>query len=264
MEQQQHEAWVDYTRRNDPACPAGLERLMEILSKSVTPRVLCFWTKAPAVVASLYGKLIQDLQKKGTLVLAQVTLNSYYELEPGVKPEYGHLLDFVQLLGGPEYIRARFDPIIPGYTTLKHFKTHLEKITSVGIKYTTLNFLVPTYHDVADRLRKKGVRFYTPSNEKKNEIIAKMAETAQKSGVSVAVCAETAFLAEAIPGVLPAKCADGEWAVNLGVNENFKIRPSRKGCGCMYSTDWGVYPNHKQGYSCRHQCAYCYLIQIRR
>ena len=79
--------WIDFTRRNDPAAPFWVRRLQEQLETQERPDVLCFWTKAPAVIAALYGATIRALQQAGTLVLAQVTDNHYgHVLEPGISP----------------------------------------------------------------------------------------------------------------------------------------------------------------------------------
>lgn len=249
--------WIDYTRRSDPAHPAGVERLKAKLGQEGYPRVFCFWTKAPKNVAVLYRELIAEMKQNGTMVLAQVTLNGYRELEPGIRPEFTALEDLVALLGDHKHVRARFDPIIPGYTTPGHFKRHLQVITEAGIEQTTINFLVPSYKDVGKILRKRKINFHEPIEQEKLDIANRLKEMADKYGVKVAVCAESAEIAKQIPGILRARCADPEWAWNLDVKENFSRRPSRKGCGCVYSDDWGEY-HSRGGYRCPHGCLYCY------
>lgn len=250
--------WIDYTRRSDPGCKAGLNRLKDILTQESYPAVFCFWTKLPDIVASLYKEVVWKMQSSGTLVLAQVTLNGYgSNLEPGAKPEYTELRELVQLLGSPKHVRARFDPIIPGYTTMGHFKRHLEKITSHGIDHTVINFLVPSYKDVGSTLSRKGIKWYEVTDERKTEIVSRMLELAAQYGVRLAVCAETAGLVSKVPGLLPARCSDPTWPMSLGVPINFKKHPSRKNCGCVYSEDWGQYFS-RGGYRCPVRCLYCY------
>ncbi|MCL6478139.1 MAG: DUF1848 domain-containing protein [Peptococcaceae bacterium] len=211
------------------------------------------------------GYSCQPLQRGGlenakprTLVLAQVTVNGYSSvLEPGAKPEYTDLKELIKLLGSPKHVRARFDPIIPGFTTMGHFKRHLKKITSCGINHTTVNFMVPSYKKVGETLNQKGIEWYEATDERKAEILTGMLELATEYGVNIAACAESAGLAKTVPGILPARCADPTWPMNLGVPLSFKKHPSRKNCGCVYSDDWGQYFS-RGGYKCPVQCLYCY------
>ena len=144
-------SWIDFTRRNDPAHPQGLKLLQNNIAQHGYPKVLCFWTKAPDTVARLYHDVIIDMQNHYTLVLAQVTINNYPEMEPGVKPE--PLTSLVNIQGSSiplhrpissDAIRIRFDPIIVGYTTPKHFKQTLNVAVRHSIKRIITNFLVPS------------------------------------------------------------------------------------------------------------------------
>jgi hypothetical protein len=71
-------SWIDYTRRNDPACEAGVDRLRSKLQGNF-PDVFCFWSKAPGKIFTLYSDLIKKMQDNGTVVLAQFTINNYGE-----------------------------------------------------------------------------------------------------------------------------------------------------------------------------------------
>lgn len=251
--------WIDYTRRNDPACVEGLHIFKEKLLHNKRPTVLCFWTKNPKLVGELYGNIIAELRKGGTTVLAQVTINPGYQekMEPGIKEKFWDMGEFIRLLGGPEHIRLRFDPIIKGFTTPAMFQEHCRIAKNWGIKRTTVNFMVPEYKNVGKLLAKQGLAVGSFSKEEKIKILKYLVVTAQKYGLEVAACAETAGFASEVPGLIPAKCADPDWAKALGAEGQFKGHPSRKGCGCCYSDDWGVYHN-SGGYRCPHQCLYCY------
>lgn len=252
-------AWVDFTRRNDPACPEALEFLKKTLQEK-KPGVFCFWTKAPNVVAKLYSDVVKQMRSEGVLVLCQTTLNRGYGiLEPGVCPEYQELGELIELLGGPQYVRARFDPIIFGYTTPSMFEEHCRFISSCGVGYTVVNFYVPHYKDTAERLMTRGVKLnLNPTWEQQDRCLKTIAEIARSYHVRVAVCAETASCAFRY-GLLPARCSDPEWATSLRpeLMGAFKKHPSRKGCGCVYSEDWGIYRN-QGGWQCPHRCLYCY------
>lgn len=252
-------AWVDFTRRNDPACPEALEYLKKTL-QAKKPGVFCFWTKAPDVVANLYADVIRQMRSEGVLVLCQATINRGYKLlEPGVHTEYQELGKLIELLGGPQYVRARFDPVIFGYTAPSMFEEHCRFISSYGVDYTVVNFYVPHYKHTAEYMRARGIKFDpNPSWDQQDNCLATVAEIAHAYGVRVAVCAETVAWAGRY-GLLPARCSDPTWAVTLrpDLAGAFQKHPSRKGCGCVYSEDWGIYRN-QGGWRCPHQCLYCY------
>ncbi|MDN5348113.1 MAG: hypothetical protein PWP65_1677 [Clostridia bacterium] len=250
-------SWVDFTRRNDPAHPAGAALLEEKLKKHGPPRVLCFWTKAPARVSHIYAPVIASLRQNGTLVLAQVTLNNYREMEPGIKDADRELGPLVEILGGPEHIRLRFDPIVDGYTRPEHFQKTVEVARKYGIRRIITNFLVPEYKGVGNLLAQKGFQINKPSRQRKIEILAGFLKMA--GDIELAVCAESKDLILELPRLKKAACSDAEWAISLRpeLEGMFSPRPSRPGCGCCYAADWGLYKNWG-GYTCPHQCLYCY------
>ena len=255
--------WIDFSRRNDPACPAGVVLFKEMLAKTAKlPDVICFWTKNPGRVAALYGEVVTELRAKGVTFLAQVTMNPYYDLlEPGA-PRAGDDVQAVyslnllsDLLGGPNHIRLRFDPIIKGFTTLRMFSQHCFIARLARINHTAVNFLVPEYKDVGQALIRLGIPAEGFSNQDKEDVLDKLYQHAQGFGIDLAVCAESSRFATA--GILRARCADPDWVRAVGVQASFTTRPSRPGCGCCYSADWGEYRS-KGGYVCPHQCVYCY------
>ncbi len=250
--------WIDFTRRSDPAQPYYQRRLVDQLQKHGYPQVLCFWTKAPAEVARLYGDLSAQLREHGTLVLAQVTHNpGYYQLEPGVTDRRRDLSSLVELLG-PAAVRLRFDPIIPGFTTPGMFQAAVDAARCFGIRRITVNFLAE-YPGVAERLGRLGIKLRVMNRADKIETLRRLG--AMAGDIEVAGCAElnAAGLVDAVPGLLKSGCADAEWATGLrpDLAGRFKLHASRPGCLCVYSGDWGQYRNWG-GPSCPHQCVYCY------
>jgi len=251
--------WVDYTRRNDPATPYWVGHLTKTLKSRGYPRVLCFWTKAPAAVAELYKDAVKDLRDHGTLVLAQVTYNGYKELEPGITEERSDLAPLVALLG-PECVRLRFDPIIVGYTRPEHFERCLSAAVRFGIKRIAVNFILMHYRKLKGVMEPYKI-IEKPSPEEKVRILKGFVAKAKAVGVELSSCAElnAEKIPERVPGLIQAACADPEWAVSLNPSLKgiFKPRASRDGCLCVYSDDWGSYPS-KGGPKCIHQCIYCY------
>lgn len=251
--------WIDFTRRNDPAAPFWVRRLQEHLETQGRPDVLCFWTKAPAVVANLYQAVIHDLQQAGTLVLAQVTDNHYGRVvEPGILPERAGLQPLVDLLGA-QAVRLRFDPIIPTYTNAAHFQACLDDALRFSIRRITINFIsLKKYKNVPGRLRQVGINPVEISEE--DQAAYARGLLAQAMGrVELAVCAESHRLVRQVPELKTAACADMAWAVgiNPALAGRLKRRPSRSGCGCCYSGDWGIYASRRVP-KCGHGCVYCY------
>jgi len=75
-------------------------------------------------------------------------------------------------------------------------------------------------------------------------------------GMRLSCCAESAGLAEVVPGLHRAACGDGAWFAALSGRDAPPVggRGSRPGCGCLRYFDVGNY-----GYWSRcHRCAYCY------
>jgi len=260
-----YHTWIDYTRKTDPACPAGVKRIGVRINdlyfhEKPFPDVVCFWTKNPAGLAKMYQSLITGMKEQGVVVLAQVTINPGYQplLEPGIKREFWRLDELAELLGSPRHIRARFDPYIPGFTSLEMFERHCDLVSGYGIVRTVTNFVVKKYKDVRAVLKSLGIDGPKLSQQEEVEILAKMIEIAGKYGLELQACAEINQYPELVPGLLSPACSDAEWPKSLGHDLKFKARPSRRGCGCCYSDDWGLYKNETGGWACPHQCVYCY------
>lgn len=255
--------WVDFTRRNDPACEAGAvlleRRLAECRTSGRWPDVLCFWSKNPAFLAARYCSLIREFQGNGTLVLAQITLNPGYQpfLEPGVNPAWWEGLGPLVRLLGEGAVRLRFDPVVKGFTTPAVFHRHLEIARRFGIAHTVANFLIPSYKGVGKLLAARGLPAGEFAEEEVVRILTRLVDMGARCGVRVAACAEWSHLVGTVAGLARASCSDPEWAAAFRPELKLSLRPSRKGCGCCYSDDWGVYRS-RGGYACPHQCLYCY------
>ena len=246
---------IDYSRRTDPACAAGLKLFQKRLRLDKPPAVLHFWTKAPAVLAELYGPIIRQLQAAGSIVCAQVTLNAYDPPLEAVSREMRELGPLVGLLG-KQAVRLRFDPIILGYTTLHHYKQVLAAAERYQLRRITVNFLVPGYEGVGNLLAQYGISAEQGSVQRKIATLQRLRAATPKE-IDLAVCAETAALWQQVPGLTRASCADPAWFKALGLVEEVSGHASRPGCGCLYSADWGKYPT-QGSYICPHKCLYCY------
>lgn len=252
-------SWVDYTRRNDPSQPFFVERLKAQLLKYGYPHVLCFWTKSPHLLATLYKDLIECMQRNDTLVLVQVTYNGYKELE-NVSEKNTDLTSLVSLIGSKN-IRLRFDPIIPGYTTFSQFQNVVGIAEKFGIKRIITNFIVPEYKDVDKVLKETGVNILKITDEIKTKALEQMVDYCIVCNIELSGCAELNAdgITNRVNGLIKAGCADMNWAIELKpeLEGKFKLNSSRKGCLCCYDKDWGLYRSNGAP-ECIHQCKYCY------
>jgi hypothetical protein len=219
---------------------------------------LCFWTKNPGAISTLYGDIVRKLQAKGSTVLVQATVTGYgAPLEPGV-PEVSGMGELVKLIGS-KAIRLRFDPIILGYTKPEHFKKCLYQAQENDIEEIIVNFLVPTYKGVGTLLSNSGIPFKPVTQANVLSTLNKLRDMAP-ANIRIIACAETHNI---VRGVAPswlgaAACADPKWAMRVNPALGTIIgRSSRQGCGCCYSDDYGQYHN-SGGYKCPHGCLYCY------
>ena len=253
--------WVDYTRRNDPCHLFFVTHLQDKLEKHGYPYVLCFWTKSPSMVVSLYKNTIKDMQSNGCLVILQTTINGYTTLEPSIVEKDIQLDELIPLLGGPEYVRFRFDPIIPGYTKIEHYIKILELAKKWGITRITTNFIVPSYKNISSVLKNLGIKSDEAKESEKIDTLKAMVKVAGEYGISIAGCAELNRdgIIDKVPGLIKSGCADLNWAESLRPEYAglFRVQPSRPGCLCCYDDDWGLYRTNGAP-PCPHQCVYCY------
>jgi hypothetical protein len=87
-------------------------------------------------------------------------------------------------------------------------------------------------------------------------VAAELVEIAAAHSLQLAVCAESAALAEQVPGLEPAACGDYGWFVALSGRDPGRVATggSRPGCGCAAYFDVGLYGQRRR---C-HGCLYCY------
>jgi hypothetical protein len=194
----------------------------------------------------------------GSLVLAQPTINPGYKaLEPNINPKMWEMEGLISLLGSPEHIHPRFDPIIAPFTQDEMFEEHCSILHKYKIAQTTVNLCDIYHNDVQYTLTNQGFNVVNLNDTQKTIILSRYKEIADKYNIKIAVCAPSANLSELIPGILPAHCSDIEWARSLGGDTKY-LTPAktRKGCGCYYTNDWGINTSNG-GWKCYYACRYC-------
>jgi hypothetical protein len=179
---------------------------------------------------------------------------------PSYRTTCSQLGDLVEIVGMPERITVRFDPIIYWKegdeicTNLALFEKIAPSLHENGIKKVRLSF-AQWYKKAVRRANKHGFHFIDPSTEKKLEDARFVARVAQEYGLELFSCSQD-FLAE-IPGIRPSLCIDGNFLQQLHPNGEMvstkKDKTQRTECRCTESVDIGSYTQF-----CPHSCLYCY------
>ena len=258
--------YVDVTRRTDPARIGQVwTNLQAVVDACGAPWIVQLWTKDAAGVLTQSGALLHRLLREGTTLAAQVTVNglagtAWEPLSPA-EPFVG-VAELIALSGGPDHVRWRFDPVLPGISRLDTFRRLAGQAAGLGIRHCIVNFVAPPgrYSRVDARLApllpgwSDGIPGYDEAW--RAGAAAGMVQAAREAGLEVAACAESAGLAALVPGLHPAACGDYTWFAALSGRDPGRVplRGSRPGCGCAAYFDVGLYG---QWARC-HRCAYCY------
>jgi len=184
-------------------------------------------------------------------------------IERGV-PDYRTSLlqlgDLVDIVGMPERVTVRFDPIVywkegkDERTNLSIFKKIAPSIHRNGIKNVRISF-AQWYKKAVTRAAKHGFHYIDPSNEQKLEDVRTVVRVAKELGLELFSCSQD-FLTE-IPEIRSSSCIDGLLLQSLHPEREAvstkKDRTQRAECRCTESIDIGSYTQF-----CPHCCLYCY------
>jgi hypothetical protein len=258
--------YIDVTRRTDPARVEQVwANLRAVVDTYGAPWIVQLITKDAAGTLARGGDLLRRLQAQGTTVAAHVTVTGLggSRWEPGAPAEpFSGVPELIELSGGPEHVRWRYDPLIPTVHSLERFQRLAERASALGLKRCTLNFIAPPgrYSRVDARLAGAlpgwAEGMFGLNETWRAETAAEIVGAAREQGLEAACCAESASLPLWVPGLLPAACGDYGWFVALSGRDPGRARSpgSRKGCGCAAYFDVGLYG---QWARC-HRCLYCY------
>ena len=184
-------------------------------------------------------------------------------IEKGVPPPedaLGQLEGLLEILGRPERMSVRFDPVLfwkSGERTesnLDFFKKLAPRIASLGITSVRFSF-AQWYNKAKRRADRMGFFYVDPSEEDKRAYATDLAEIASSWNLRLYSCSQR-FLIE-VPGIQESSCIDGRQLQDLHPRKEEvswkKDRTQRLECGCTESSEIGSYAQH-----CPHSCLYCY------
>ena len=258
--------YLDMTRRTDPARIARVwDNLNAVVQAYGAPWIVQLWTKDAAGVLARGDSVLRCLRRDGTTLAAQVTVTGLGGTvwEPMVPAEtFAGVADLMALIGGPEHVKWRYDPVLPTVHQLDRFRRLAERARSLGITRCVVNFVAAPgrYKRVDARLAlmlsgwSEGMPGYDEAW--RAETVAQLVGAAADVGLTVAICAESAGLAGQVPGLRSAACGDHDWFVTLSGRDPGRAPASgsRPGCGCAAYFDVGLYGQWRR---C-HRCLYCY------
>ncbi|MFH0778752.1 MAG: DUF1848 family protein [Candidatus Eisenbacteria bacterium] len=218
---------------------------------------LVLWTKNPGLLLG-HGKLRETVSGyRQVFVHCTVTGMGSTGLEPRV-PQYRESLsclpELVELVGRPERVRLRFDPIVHltaadtgTYSNLPLFEGVVSAAGRVGLPVVIVSW-VQSYPKVERRLRARGIRLEMPAESVMREELSQMQASCTRAHVRLLGCCA--------PGLPAAKCIDGELfnafhPLGLTCSEA-RAGDQRAACSCTTSLDIGWYK------PCVHGCLYCY------
>lgn len=223
--------------------------------------IIVFWTK--------YSKALRNklniLDDMGIKYYFQYTLNNYPKtIEPHM-PEFSKLEKEFFLLSeqiGAKKIIWRYDPIIFSDKLNYEYHTKIFKKLSERMKGATnrvvisiIDYYKKTLSNLSDY--DSNYNIIREPEKKKNfgNFIKGLVEISKENGLEIQSCSEPINLEQY--GVKKGKCIDEDFIrKNFNIHVTHKKDPGqRKECGCVNSTDIGVYN------TCLFGCKYCYATK---
>ncbi len=218
-----------------------------------------------------FGNLLRDASGLRGFVAAYDQLYLHFTvtglggtpLEPGT-PAPGEALAelpaLVTLVGRPERVSLRFDPVVfwrdggRVRSNLGAFPAVAEAAAACGIRDIRTSF-AQWYPKARRRAASRSFALVDPPEAEKRDRAAALAAEAGRRGLVLWACAQP--LLAGVEGVRPSACIDGALLERLhpsGEPASRRRDPSqRAGCLCTESRDIGSYTQ-----TCPHGCVYCY------
>lgn len=237
--------------------PFNAKQISRVSLQPEDTELLIFWTRNPDKLMPHLG----ELNSQGHRYFFQYTLTGYPRSIEGAVPRPHRAIEsfkaLSQLIGANKVI-WRYDPILlSNQVDLAEHKRLFAKIASLLAGHTEqviisfADFYRKTERNLAavDNLICSDITFQTEQLMVLSEFMAK---TAAQAGMEIRTCGETLDLNHL--NISDSKCIDEHYIKQL-FDLDFdgkKDTGQREECGCIKSTDIGIYN------SCLHQCSYCY------
>lgn len=236
--------------------PFNANQLTKIRLDSDVVDAIVLWTKN----AKPMLERLDELDATGIPYYFQFTITPYgRDLEPHLPANKTGLIETFKALSeriGPERVIWRYDPILfsEKYSMGFHKRAFAKcaGLLEGSAARVVISFLDMDYNN-AKNIQSLGISDGTA--DEKNELAAYIADIARGYGMTVETCAEEIDLDAC--GIKHGHCVDADLieriaGKSLSIRGRGKDKNQRLLCGCIGSTDIGVYN------TCLHGCAYCY------
>lgn len=233
-------------------------RRVSLLPQDV--EAIVFWTRNPEPILPC----LAQLEQLGHTCCFLFTITGYPRLlEKRVPSPQAAIETFIKLSAriGPDKVVWRYDPVlISSLVSVAEQKRLFGKIAAALAGQT--NRVIISFADLYPKVRSNLDRFaaanqvvisdLTKDPEALLELSLHFANTANAHGMEIQSCAEKLDLDGA--GIRHGKCLDADWLERfLRISlPHTKDKGQRDECGCLKSTDIGMYN------TCLHGCEYCY------
>ncbi len=247
-----------YCRMANPYNPRQ-RRLISLSKDDVDGFV--FWTKNLAP----FSDCLKDVHEQGYPFVVQYTINGYPRaLESRVVDHQKAVDSFADASRryGQRSLVWRYDTVI--LSTLTDAQFHRENFTNLAdslagftdeVVVSFLQLYKKTRRNLDIASEAHGFRWYDPTVEQKQELLASFELTASERGMRLSICAQPELM---MPGVSEARCVDAQRLMDVsGRPVVAELRGTRPECGCFRSVDIGDYD------TCPHGCVYCYAVMDR-
>ncbi len=220
-----------------------------------------FWTRFPRRLLEPPLRDLLETDLSNAVVNLTLTGLGGTRLEPRIpttEQALACLPDLIGLLGGPERLRWRWDPMLYRHATLSGFARLAERMARLGVPTCTVSFpasrslkgpMAPVYH-------RAGLDPW-PDRGTQVRFLRGLARISRSLGLRLLVCSQPWFLS-ADPWLEPAQCIPLE-VLSDGHPEGLaypavKDPSQRRHCTCPVSEDVGDYRTDP----CGSGCLYCY------
>lgn len=236
------------------------DRMVALLEEKAPPEAthtVVVWTKDPANMLD-HPALRDSLGRYESLFLhLSVTGMGDSPLEhlvPAPHLVLERLPEVLDLVGGPEHVRVRFDPVVhvrcpdgSEYTNLEFFDELAPVLGRHGIGNVSISWM-QVYRKVARNLGRRGYAPVPISANRWRAELAYLEEIASENAITLHGCC--------VPGMARSRCIDDDLLIGLHPSgepcSTRRAKGQRELCGCTESYDIGWYE------PCRHGCVYCY------
>lgn len=218
---------------------------------------IVFWTRYPAPLF----KYLKEIEKMGFKFYFHYTITGYPKSFETHNPTLQRALYSFKKLSdmiSSDYVFLRYDPLILSSITdsnyhLRFFESLCESLKGFTKRcyFSFVDYYSKTRKNLDILVKKANINFYMPTLKEQISLSRKLNDIGRSHDIRMYACCTDYLTGD---GIYRAKCVDDEVFFKAGVNiqKRLKPKPTRKGCGCIESTDIGTYD------SCLFGCKYCY------